>query len=161
MEDRQLMDLYYKFIRDHRCQINEKLLDAYNHYYSKEHDFVMKNGSFGAFVVIPLFVVWLIWGNAFKTTQEQLFPALVLIVLGLCIRHYGSNLISEAYRNSFRMREYKDVLLWYVEQCRVTDLTKASDTEKDIINEKYDYFRKYITSEDFHYYKKSKMKKRM
>ena len=116
----------------------------------------MKNGGFGAFVGIPLFVVWLIWGSAFETTKEQLFPALVLIVLGLCIRHYGSSLVSEAYRNSFRMREYKDVLLWYVDQCRMIDLSKSSDTEKEIINEKYDYFCKHITSEDFHYYRKNK-----
>ena len=156
MEERQLMDLYYKFIRDHHSQINEKLLDAYNHYYSHDHELTIKNGTFGAFVGIPLFVVWLIWGSAFDSTLEQLLPAAVLIILGFCVRFYGQSLVTSAYRSSFRMREYKDVLIWYVDQCRQIELSKIANSEKDRVNEIYNYFQKHIILEDFQYYQKQK-----
>ena len=159
MDEYKLMDLYRNFIRDYREEINDKLLDAFNHYYSHDYKNIMESGKFGAFVGIPLFVVWLIWGTAFETTVEQLPPALVLIVAGLCIHHYGSELVKDALHSSFRMHEYKDVLVWYVDQRRQMALSQVSDSERGRLNEMYNYFQEHIIFEDFRYCQKPKKRK--
>ena len=156
MDNRQLMILYDTFLQDHRIKICEKLSDAYQHYYAADLKLTIQTSDFAAFVGVPLFIVWLIWANTVNSTQCQLIPALVLIGFGLCVRYYGRHLVTIAYRNAFRMREYKDVLLWYVNQCRDQELSQAILGESVYIHEKYDYFSKYILLEDFRYYEKSK-----
>lgn len=154
------LDKYYRFLRENRNQIHKALQDAYTHHYDRLHRIVVDNCGFGAYVGIPLFVVWLIWGYHMETTREQMFPAAVLLVLGLILRYFTNRVVTTAYRETFFLREYHPTLAAFVEEKRQEALSGLSSQEEiDSVNQDFDYFAHGIQLERFHYYNKYEIDK--
>ena len=142
------------FIRAHKDTITQELSDAFNKEYLDRCSTMLRECDFGFYVGVPLLIVWFLWARDFGSTKETLFPAAILIILGLCVRFFANHVITVCCSYFFERHEYEDILMSYLEKCRTADLEKAKNsTDSEEINELYDYFRHEILFDRFRYHK--------
>lgn len=153
----QQLDLYYKWLHKHREKITVELREEYALFREYPKSDMIWRSDFGGWVGVPLFVVTILWIASAKT-EYQWFIAAGMIGFGFWLRAYQKHIIDLACRNLFKDTRDK-TLLAYVERCK-DEALELSESDKDgaDIYDFYEYCRRSILSEDFHYYEKGNIR---
>ena len=143
--------MYRNWLRDHKEPITEELKLAYCRFCEHPRSLIPWRSDFGAFVGIPLFVLWMCWGYALETTGEQLIAGAVCVAFGFLVRYYQKHTLDLTLRYFFDRIERPEILADYIKRCAAVDAKENISHSTDF----YEYCKHELITENFRYYEKT------